>query len=163
MLYPLAASICAGWSPLLMKQTLLLLGAAAQGSAATVFAEPSTYFIIAGVCISGPLQLACLARGLRNVEAQLMVRGHGHTRPHSILSFVHADACCSTYPCIMHAGADLRFSLHRLLHPRRVHLLQGAPPLLRGCGGGAEHQLQLVFLDHSCCTLQPPEVPSPQL
>ena len=73
LLYPFTASMCAGWSPLLMKQTLLLLSSAFDGQARLVFTSAATYFIVLGTCCSGPLQLTWLAKGLRYVEAQLIV------------------------------------------------------------------------------------------
>lgn len=71
VLYPLTAAVVAGWTPLLMKQTLLLLQSAARGDA--VHSSVAAWCVLLGTCLSGPIQLTCLAKGLRNVEAQLMV------------------------------------------------------------------------------------------
>jgi len=70
VLYPLTAAACAGWTPLLVKQTLLLMKAASQGEESNGRGQ---FVIVLGIAISGPLQLIWLARGLRNVEAQLIV------------------------------------------------------------------------------------------
>ena len=72
LLYPVTAAVVAGWTPLLVKQALLLLGAAFGGDH-TVWSHGATYCILGGVLCSAPLQLTCLAKGLRYVEAQLVV------------------------------------------------------------------------------------------
>jgi len=72
LLYPATAAVLAGWTPLLVKQGLLLLGAAFGGDH-SVWHHGATYCILGGVLCSAPLQLTCLAKGLRYVEAQLVV------------------------------------------------------------------------------------------
>ena len=73
LLYPVTAAVVAGWTPLLVKQALLLLGAAFGGDH-TVWSYGATYCILGAVLCSAPLQLTCLAKGLRYVEAPLVAR-----------------------------------------------------------------------------------------
>jgi len=73
LLYPVTAAVVAGWTPLLVKQSLLLLGAAIAGDN-SVWSHNATFCILGAVLCSAPLQLTCLAKGLRYVEAQQ--RGH---------------------------------------------------------------------------------------
>ena len=71
VLYPLTASVVGGWTPLLMKQFTLLATALGRGD--PVYLRPISWVIVLGVTCSGVGQLVCLFKGLRYVEAQLMV------------------------------------------------------------------------------------------
>ena len=71
VLYPLTASVVGGWTPLLMKQFTLLATALGRGD--PVYLRPVSWAIVLGVICSGVGQLVCLFKGLRYVEAQLMV------------------------------------------------------------------------------------------
>ena len=61
------------WPPSPAPQALLLLGAAFGGDH-SVWSYGATYCILGAVLCSAPLQLTCLAKGLRYVEAQLVAR-----------------------------------------------------------------------------------------